>query len=87
MPLVAAKPMPPIHPMPPIIPDCLLESVRSAIADSPYRELHHMKIQFEDGSIRLIGRVSCFYFKQVAQEVTRKAVPGVKIQNELIVGD
>ena len=88
MSLVAMKPMSSrIQTVLPLVSTSSVNGARSAIALCPYRELHRMTIEVENDAIRLGGRVSCFYFKQVAQEIVRKAVPGVRIRNELTVGD
>ncbi|MCA9135336.1 MAG: hypothetical protein KDB00_01220 [Planctomycetales bacterium] len=48
-------------------------------------ELRHITVQISDGRIVLAGRVSCFYYKQLAQESVRPLAIGMQIVNEIDV--
>jgi hypothetical protein len=56
-----------------------------ALANSGSGELKRVRLEVEDGQIRLAGRVSSFYVKQLAQEVLRPLAIGMQISNELRV--
>ena len=63
----------------------LEDSISHALASSPYPV--HRKLRFEmgDGRVVLLGKVSSFYQKQMAQELVR-SVRGVgEIENQLEV--
>lgn len=62
-------------------------SARSAIQRSPYPQVQRVCCEFENGILRLRGRVASYYLKQVAQHVVGRAVPAsVGIDNQLEVG-
>lgn len=52
---------------------------------SPYRHLHRMACQLEDGELVLRGIVSTYYLKQLAQEVARKVAGGWPLRNDIEV--
>ncbi|TWU46136.1 BON domain protein [Rubripirellula tenax] len=52
---------------------------------SGYRELTHVHVLVEDGTVVLRGNVATYYIKQLAQETIRPIAIGMKIKNELTV--
>lgn len=64
----------------------LAPAARAALRQSPIAALRFVEVHEEDGRIVLTGRLSCYYFKQLAQEAVLRVVSsGVEIQNDIIV--
>ncbi|HBE70311.1 MAG TPA: hypothetical protein DDW52_19355 [Planctomycetaceae bacterium] len=63
----------------------VLSKVREAIDQSSYRELNRLTVTPVDGGILLEGRVSCYFLKQMAQEVVRKPLEGHRVVNRVTV--
>ena len=62
-------------------------SARTAVQGAAHPQLHRVRCEFENGIVRLEGRVASFYLKQVAQHLVGRAVPSsVAIDNRLEVG-
>ena len=61
--------------------------VQQRLRASAYHALHDVRCELTDGALVLRGRVSSFYFKQLAQEVVRQADGARVIVNELEVED
>lgn len=59
--------------------------VQQRLRASSYPALRDVQCELIAGALVLRGRVSSFYFKQLAQEVARKADGGQAIVNELDV--
>jgi osmotically-inducible protein OsmY len=55
----------------------LLDEVHGALSRSPYLSPRDVRIEAEEGVIRLEGAVRSFFHKQMAQEVIRR-VDGVE---------
>jgi osmotically-inducible protein OsmY len=63
----------------------LAEAVQSAIATSPYLSGRKLRFETEQGRVVLLGTVSTYFQKQMAQEALRR-VDGVReIENQLDV--
>ncbi len=60
---------------------------QAALAESPFHEMHHLRVDQADGSIRISGRAASFYHKQLAQELVRSFCPGAEIVNAICVDD
>ncbi|WP_149499199.1 BON domain-containing protein [Roseiconus lacunae] len=60
----------------------LFESALEATHNS---ELRKLRVLVTDGEVTLLGEVSSFYHKQMAQEAIRPLAIGIQIINELIV--
>ena len=63
----------------------ITESARERLRRSPYWPLRSLACEFDHGALRLRGRLSSYYQKQLAQE-TVLAVCGVaQVVNEVVV--
>jgi hypothetical protein len=49
--------------------DDLLPRARTALGQSPISELRDLRVENSDGELLLMGSVTSFYHKQLAQEV------------------
>lgn len=70
--------------------DELHDAARRILNESPYQELRSIQVDLRhQGSVVLIGHVSSFYRKQLAQEILRELAvsAGRRIQNQLQVAD
>ncbi len=52
---------------------------------SRYRELGTVHCYVEDGALVLVGQVSSYFLKQMAQALLRRVIGSLKIENELEV--
>jgi hypothetical protein len=62
-----------------------LERVRSALKRSQYPELRRVEVSLRLDTLHLKGKVSCYFMKQMAQEVARSPERSLLICNELQV--
>lgn len=60
-------------------------SVEVVLASSPHPELRRVLVIENEDEVRLIGQVSSFYLKQLAQESVRGALYGRRFKNFLDV--
>ena len=63
----------------------LLQRIESNLRQCAYPELQHITAQLDENSIHLIGRVTSYFMKQMAQETVRRAVPKLRVKNHLEV--
>jgi hypothetical protein len=63
----------------------VLGQARRLLADSPFQEIRGLRVEIEDESVLLRGKVPSFYMKQVAQETLRNATRGIQLVNEVRV--
>ena len=56
-----------------------------ALMQSPYRHLHGLACDLEDGELVLRGTLGSYYLKQLAQEVIRKATGCWTLRNDIAV--
>ncbi len=63
----------------------LIDRAQAALANSPFHELHGIRVDQQHGALALCGHVSSFYHKQLAQEVVRSVCRDVKLINEIEV--
>lgn len=63
----------------------LTDRVHQALATSPYVAGRRVRIEAEEGSVRLHGRVESFFEKQMAQEVVRRLDGVCRVENLLEV--
>jgi hypothetical protein len=56
-----------------------------ALSTSPIFQLRDLRAERDEDGLVLKGRVSSFYFKQVAQELVRNAVPKISVINQIQV--
>ncbi|QDS91483.1 hypothetical protein FF011L_02130 [Roseimaritima multifibrata] len=62
------------------------ESEAQALLDnSPINELRDLRIECDQESLLISGRVCCFYHKQVAQETIRNVADGLRVVNSVLV--
>jgi hypothetical protein len=57
----------------------------TALAKSPFHELHNLQVEQHDDALWISGTVSSFYQKQLAQEVVRSVCQGVELINSIQV--
>jgi hypothetical protein len=60
--------------------------VQTAFAASPIHALRQLRVESQDHTLLLHGRVSSFYYKQLAQEVARSFADGFRVINSVGVG-
>jgi hypothetical protein len=58
---------------------------QSALTNSPFYELHELRVEEREGALFLSGVVSSFYHKQLAQEVVRSVCKGFEVVNAIRV--
>ncbi len=58
---------------------------QSALAASPIYELRDLQVEHRDGMLVILGSVSSFYHKQLAQEVVRSVCRGIDVVNSILV--
>ena len=63
----------------------LVDRVHSALQSSPYVGLGRLRIEAQEGAIRLQGRVGTFFHKQMAQEIVRRLDGVERVENLLEV--
>ncbi len=66
-------------------PQQIAETIRQRLAASPYRELHGIQVRIDAGRVELEGQATTFYLKQMAQEITRRAAPTLRVINQVRV--
>jgi hypothetical protein len=60
-------------------------SAAAALLTAPNRELRRLEVRETEVDVQVSGRVSSFYFKQLAQETVRHAANGRPIINHVEV--
>ena len=60
---------------------------RAALLASPVPALRDLKVDAFAEKLIISGSVHCFYHKQLAQEVIRNAVDGIRVVNAVSVED
>lgn len=63
----------------------LLDQVNGALSRSPYVVARDVRIEAEEGVVRLEGAVRSFFHKQMAQELIRRVDGVQRIENRLQV--
>jgi len=58
---------------------------QTALANSPIYELRDLAVERRDDMLLLSGRVSSFYYKQLAQEAVRSVCKGIEVVNSIRV--
>ncbi len=62
--------------------DAIENRARNLLNNSPIPELRRLQIEEVDGVLCLVGSLSTWYYKQLAQELLRRLTPGaVSIRN------
>jgi len=67
------------------IANTLQRRAQAALSNSPFYELHELQVKQGENTLSIIGRVSSFYHKQLAQEVVRSVCAGIEIINSTCV--
>ena len=62
-----------------------LQEAKSALQTSPVFALRSLDVEQVDDNLLLSGRVSTFYYKQLAQEVVRSVANGMGVVNSVKV--
>ncbi|MEM6799086.1 MAG: BON domain-containing protein [Planctomycetota bacterium] len=65
--------------------DPLLSLVHTALDASPYLESTHLRIEAEQGAVKIHGKVATFFEKQMAQETVRRLDGVERVENLLEV--
>jgi hypothetical protein len=60
-------------------------AVREALASSPYRPLHQVEVDFDQGQVALRGIINSYYLKQLAQTLALKTIGNGHVFNGLDV--
>lgn len=64
----------------------LAESVESLLATSNHQQLRNIRVSCGNRTLRLDGKVTSFFLKQIATETIRSVMPiEVVLQNNLLV--
>lgn len=63
------------------------QALQSLLQQTGHCGLRHVSAVASDGWIVLRGRVASYYLKQLAQEAVRPMAIGVRIRNEVAVGE
>jgi len=58
---------------------------QAALANSPFYELRDLKVKQHQHALLLTGSVSCYYHKQLAQEVVRSVCANAEVINTIRV--
>lgn len=58
---------------------------QSALTSSPIHALRELQVEREGEMLLISGRVSSYYYKQLAQEVVRSVCDGLQLVNEINV--
>lgn len=64
-----------------------VHKARAALRASPVSALRDLNVEGMGGKLIISGRVHCFYHKQLAQEVVRSVVGGVRVINAVSVDE
>jgi hypothetical protein len=68
-----------------IVVNDLQSRAQTALANSPFFELHELHVEQRESSLFISGTVSSFYHKQLAQEVVRTVCKGIEVTNSIQV--
>ncbi len=63
----------------------LSHGIQDSLSQSPYLELQRISISLDDRSVLLIGKLSSYFLKQLAQELVRKIAYDHEIVNAILV--
>ena len=58
---------------------------QAALAASPIHDLRNLRVDQQEGALRILGTVSSFYHKQLAQEVVRSVCRETEVVNSIHV--
>jgi hypothetical protein len=58
---------------------------QAALANSPFYELHDLRVDEREGILTISGTVTSFYHKQLAQEVVRSVCNEIAVINTIDV--
>ena len=63
----------------------VLERAGNAISRSPHLMNKKIRLKMEGDCVQILGTVSSFFEKQIAQETLRPIVTPLRIENDLVV--
>jgi hypothetical protein len=58
---------------------------QAALANSPFYELHELRVEAHEEALMISGSVTSFYHKQLAQEVVRSVCKEIAVINSIDV--
>jgi hypothetical protein len=58
---------------------------QAALANSPFYELRELQVERRGRALWIVGRVTSFYHKQLAQEVVRTVCKDIEVINSICV--
>ena len=61
------------------------QQAQQALTTSPIHAMHELRVERENDTMILSGRVDTFYHKQLAQEIVRAAIQGQPLINSIRV--
>jgi len=64
-----------------------VQRARAALLNSPVVALRDLDVGAVGGRLIISGKVNCFYHKQLAQEVVRSVLEGIRVTNAVSVVD
>lgn len=67
--------------------DAVCDSVQTALRCSPVAALRKLRVDRSNGRLMILGRVSSYYHKQLAQEMVRTLAAGCTIENAVEVDE
>lgn len=62
-----------------------VQKAQAALQASPVFALQHLTVDAAEERLMISGKVNCFYHKQLAQEIVRHAVEGIRVTNAVLV--
>lgn len=65
--------------------DGAVQKAQAALEASPIFGLQQLRVDAAEERLMISGKVTCFYHKQLAQEIVRHAVEGVGVTNAIVV--
>lgn len=65
--------------------DGAVQKAQAALEASPVFALQHLIVDAAEDRLIISGKVHCFYHKQLAQEIVRHAVEGIRVTNAIRV--
>jgi hypothetical protein len=58
---------------------------QQALGESSVYALRELTVDCDDDTLTIVGQVTSFYHKQLAQEIVRQAISGVEVVNAIRV--
>jgi hypothetical protein len=58
---------------------------KAKLVECPIFALRQLDVEQAEGSLRITGTVTSFYYKQLAQELVRSSADGMRVVNQVVV--